>query len=67
MELNKFDVKKIIFLNIVVGIWLMIRRYLANISLTRYILHWIQYRNSHFEHFSVSENGARSAKMASCL
>ena len=58
--------KKIMFLNIVVGIWLMIRCYLAKFSQKRYILHWFQYRNSYFEHPSVSENGARSAKMACC-
>ena len=58
--------KKIIFLNIVVGIRLMIRYYLAKISQKRYTLHWFQYRNSYFEHPSVSENGARSAKMACC-
>ena len=49
--------KKIIFLNIVVGIWLMIICYLAKISQKRYILHWFQYRNSYFKHPSVSENG----------
>ena len=58
--------KKIILLNIIVGIWLMIRFYLAKISQKRYILHWFQYRNSYFEHPSVIENGARSAKMACC-
>ena len=42
--------KKIISPNIVVGIWLMIRCYLAKISQKRYILHWFQYRNSYFEH-----------------
>ena len=62
-----FIFKKIIFLNIVFGIWLMIRFYLAKISQKRYILHWFQYRNSYFEHPSVSENGASSAKMACCL
>ena len=41
---------KIIFLNIVVGIWLMIRCYLVKISHKRYIWHWFQYRNSYFEH-----------------
>ena len=46
--------------------WLMIRCYLAKISQKRYILHWLQYRSSYFEHTSVSENGARSAKMACC-
>ena len=40
--------KKILFLDIVVGIWLMIRCYLAKIS--HYILYWFQYRNSYFEH-----------------
>ena len=56
-----------IFLNIVFGIWLMIRCYLAKISQLRCILQWFQYRNSYFEHPSVSENGARSAtKMACC-
>ena len=50
----------------VFGIWLMIRCYLAKISQKRYILHWFRYRNSYFEHPSVSENGARSAKMACC-
>ena len=58
--------KKIIFLNIFVGVWLMIRGYLAKISKKRYILHWFQYRNSYFEHPSVSEYGARSANMACC-
>ena len=66
MELDKFIFKKIIFLNIVFGIWLMIRCYLAKISQKRYKLHWFQYRNSYFEHPSVSENGTRSAKMACC-
>ena len=66
-NLINFIFKNIIFLNIVVGIWLMIRCYLAKISQKRYILHWFQYRNSYFEHPSVSENGARSAKMACCL
>ena len=59
--------KRIIFLNIVVGIWLRIWCYLVKISQKRYILHWFQYRNSYFEHPSVSENGTRSAKMACCL
>ena len=69
MELDKFDIIKIIFLNIVVLniVWLMIRCYLAKISQKRYILHWFQYRNSYFEHPSVSENGGRSAKMTCCL
>ena len=67
MELDNFIFKKIIFLNIIFGIWLMIRSYLAKISQKRYILHWFQYRNSYLEHPSVSENGARSAKMACCL
>ena len=66
MELDKLILKKIIFLNIVVGIWLMNGCYLAKISQKRYILHWFQYRYSCFEHPSVSENGARSAKMACC-
>ena len=66
-NLINFIFKKIIFLNIVFGIWLMIRCYLAKISQKRYTLHWFQYRNSYFEHPSVSENGARSAKMACCL
>ena len=66
MELDNLIFKKIIFLNIVVGIWLMIICYLAQISQKLYILHWFQYRNSHFEHPSVSENGARSAKMVCC-
>ena len=44
----------------------MIRCYLAKISQKRYKLHWFQYRNSYFEHPSVSENGTRSAKMACC-
>ena len=65
-NLIKFIFKKIIFLNIVFGIWLMIRCYLAKISQKRYKLHWFQYRNSYFEHPSVSENGTRSAKMACC-
>ena len=66
-NLIKFIFKKIIFLNIVFGIWLMIRCYLAKISQKRYKLHWFQYRNSYFEHPSVSENGTRSAKMACCF
>ena len=65
-NLINFISKKIIFLNIAFGIWLMITCYLAKISQKRFILHWFQYRNSHFEHPSVSENGARSAKMACC-
>ena len=65
-NLINFIFKKIIFLNIVFGIWLMIRCYLAKISQKRYNLHWFQYRNSYFEHPSVSENGTRSAKMACC-
>ena len=64
-NLINFIFKKIIFLNIVFGIWLMIRCYLAKISQKRYKLHF-QYRNSYFEHPSVSENGTRSAKMACC-
>ena len=48
------------------GIWLMITCYWDKISQKRYILHWFQYRNSYFEHPSVSENGAKSAKMACC-
>ena len=65
-NLINFIFNKIIFLNIVFGIWLMIRCYLAKISQKRYKLHWFQYRNSYFEHPSVSENGTRSAKMACC-
>ena len=65
-NLINFIFKKIIFLNIVFGIWLMISCYLAKISQKRYKLHWFQYRNSYFEHPSVSENGTRSAKMACC-
>ena len=65
-NLIDFIFKKIIFLNIVFGIWLMIRCYLAKISKKRYILHWFQYRNSYFEHPSVSENGTMSAKMVCC-
>ena len=64
--INLIFKKKIIFLNIVVGIWLMIICYLAKISQKRYILHWFQYRNSYFEHPSVSENDAWSAKMVCC-
>ena len=63
-NLINFIFKKIIFLNIVFGIWLMIRCYLAKISQKRYKLHWFQYRNSYFEHpqcqrkwHKVSENG----------
>ena len=66
-NLINFIFKQIIFLNNVFGIWLMIRCYLAKISQKRYILRWFQYRNSYFEHPSVSENGARSAKMACCF
>ena len=66
-NLINFIFKKIIFLNIVFGIWLMIRCYLAKISKKRYKLHWFQYRNSYFEHPSVSENGTRSAKMVCCF
>ena len=65
-NLINFIFKKIIFLNIVFGIWLMIRYYLAKISQKRYKLHWFQYRYSYFEHPSVRENGTRSAKMACC-
>ena len=65
-NLINFIFKKIIFLNIVFGIWFMITCYLAKISQKRYILHWFHYRNWYFEHPSVSENGARSAKMACC-
>ena len=65
-NLINFIFKKIIFLNIIFGIWLMIKCYLAKISQKRYKLHWFQYRNSYFEHPSVSENGTRSAKMACC-
>ena len=65
-NLINFIFKKIIFLNIVFGIRLMIRCYLAKIAQKRYKLHWFQYRNSYFEHPSVSENGTRSAKMACC-
>ena len=65
-NLINFIFKKIIFLNIVFGIWLMIRCYLAKISQKRYILHWFQYRNSYFEHPCISENGTMSAKMACC-
>ena len=65
-NLINFIIEKIIFLNIVFGIWLMIKCYLAKISQKRYKLHWFQYRNSYFEHPSVSENGTRSAKMACC-
>ena len=65
-NLINFIFKKIILLNIVFGIWLMIGCYLAKISQKRYKLHWFQYRNSYFEHPSVSENGTRSAKMACC-
>ena len=57
MEPDKFHIKKILFQNIVFGIWLMIRCYLAKISQKRYIWHWFQYRNSYFEQPSVSENG----------
>ena len=67
MELDKFDIKNVISLNIVVGIWLMIICYLAKISQKRYKYHWFQYYNSYFEHLSVSENGTRPAKMAWCL
>ena len=58
--------KKIIFLNIVVGIWMMIICCLDKISQKRYILHWFQYQSSYLEHPSVSENGTRSGKMACC-
>ena len=61
-NLINFIFKKIIFHNIVFGIWC----YLAKISQKRYKLHWFQYRNSYFDHPSVSENGTRSAKMACC-
>ena len=43
-NLINFIFKRIIFLNIVFGIWLMIRCYLAKISQKRYILYWFQYR-----------------------
>ena len=39
---------------------------IKKISQKRFTLHWFQYRNSYFEHRSVSENGARSAKMVCC-
>ena len=65
-NLINFIFKKIILLNIVFGIWLMIRCYLAKITQKRYKLHGFQYRNSYFEHPNVSENGTRSAKMACC-
>ena len=58
--------KESILLNIVFGIWLMIICYLVKTSQKRYLLHWFQYRNSYFEHPSVSEIGARSANMACC-
>ena len=58
-NLINFIFKKIIFLNIVFGIWLMIRCYLAKISQKRFILHWFQYRNSYL-------NTPVSAKMAQC-
>ena len=66
MELDKFEIKKNIFLNIVVGVLLMIICYLANISQERYILHGFQYRNLYFEQPSVNENDRRSAKMTGC-
>ena len=56
-NLINFIVKKIIFLNIVFGIGLMIRCYLAKISQKRSIWHWFQYCNSYF-------NTPVSAKMA---
>ena len=65
-NLINFIFKKIIFRNIVFGLWLMIRCYVAKISQKLYILHWFQYLNSYFEHPSVSENGTMSAKMACC-
>ena len=65
-NLINFIFKKILFLNIVFGFWLMIRCYLAKISQKRYTWHWFQYRNSYFQHPSVSDNGTRSAKMACC-
>ena len=60
----RWNFKRIIFLNIFVGIWLMIICYLAIFSQKRYTFRWFQYRNSYFEHPSVSENGTRSVKMA---
>ena len=66
MEMTTLIFVKSIFLNVVVGIWLMIICLLA-ISQKRYILHWFEYRNSYFEHPSVSENSTRSTKMASCI
>ena len=65
-NLMNFVFKKIIFLNIIFGIWLMIRCYSAKISQKLYIWYWFQYRNSYFKHPSGSEKGARSAKMACC-
>ena len=47
--------KMIIFLNIIVGIWLMIACNFAKISHKPYSLHWFQYHNLYFEHPSVSE------------
>ena len=41
-NLINFIFKKILFLTIVFGIWLMIRCYLAKISQKRYKLHWFQ-------------------------
>ena len=64
MELEKYDIQKNIFLNIFLGIWLMIIWCLAKISQKRHIMQLFQYRNSYFEHPNVSEYGTRSAKMA---
>ena len=56
--------KNIIFIDIVFGIRLVVMCYLAKISQICYIFYWFQYHNSYFEHSSVSENGASTAKMA---
>ena len=64
MELDKFDIKMIIFLNIIVGIWLIIACYFAKISHKPYSLHWFQYHNSLTP--QCQRNGTRTAKMACC-
>ena len=61
------DLKEIIVLNIVFGIWLIITCYSAIISRKCYILHCFQHHNAYFEYSSVNENGRRPVKIACCL
>ena len=61
-NLMNLILQKSIFLNIVVGIWLMTICCLAKISQNRNILHWFQYCNSYFEHPSVRANMAQGQR-----